>query len=45
MGRLPDDGWVLTITLVGAKGTDTISGSEFKSLYGLKSAYFTLSVP
>lgn len=41
----PDDGWVLTITLVGAKGTDTISGSEFKSLYGLKSAYFTLSVP
>jgi SpoIID/LytB domain protein len=41
----PDDGWVLKITLVGDKGTDTMTGSEFKSLFGLKSAYFTLSVP
>lgn len=41
----PDDGWVLKITLVGDKGTDTMTGSEFKSLFGLKSAYFSVSVP
>jgi SpoIID/LytB domain protein len=41
----PDDGWVLSIVLTGATGTATMTGSEFKSLYGLKSAYFTLSAP
>jgi SpoIID/LytB domain protein len=41
----PDDGWVLSIVLTGSNGTASITGSEFKSLYGLKSAYFGLSVP
>jgi SpoIID/LytB domain protein len=41
----PDHGWVLTIQLIGDKGTRSMTGSEFKSLYGLKSAFFTLSRP
>jgi stage II sporulation protein D len=42
----PDDGWVLSIVLTGSTGrTATMSGTEFKSLYGLKSAYFSLSAP
>jgi stage II sporulation protein D len=42
----PDEGWVLSIKLTGTNGkTATMTGSEFKSLYGLKSAYFTLSAP
>jgi len=41
----PDQGWVLSIVLTGSTGTATMSGSEFKSLYGLKSAYFSLSAP
>jgi SpoIID/LytB domain protein len=42
-----DQGWVRTIKLTGTGGTKatlTIDGTEFQSLYGLKSAYFSLSV-
>jgi SpoIID/LytB domain protein len=41
----PGEGWVLSVRLTGTKGSATVSGSEFKSLYGLRSAYFTLSAP
>jgi SpoIID/LytB domain protein len=40
----PAEGWVLSIVLTGTKGSATMSGNEFKSLYGLRSAYFALSV-
>jgi SpoIID/LytB domain protein len=39
----PNEGWVQSILLTGSTGTATMSGSEFKSLYGLKSAYFSLA--
>jgi SpoIID/LytB domain protein len=41
----PNDGWVLSVLLTGSKGTATMTGNEFKSIYGLKSAYFALSAP
>jgi SpoIID/LytB domain protein len=42
----PNDGWVLSIVLTDTTGkTATISGGDLKSLYGLKSAYFSLSAP
>jgi len=43
----PNDGWVTSIVLTGngSTPTKTISGSDLKSLFGLKSAYFTLSTP
>jgi stage II sporulation protein D len=41
----PNDGWVLSIVLTGSTGTTTMSGNEFKSLYRLKSAYFSLAAP
>jgi stage II sporulation protein D len=45
----PNDGWVQSIVLKGTKNglptQRTISGGTFKSLYGLKSAYFTLTAP
>lgn len=37
----PDQGWVKTIVLTGSKGSKTISGSDFKVMFGLDSAYFT----
>jgi SpoIID/LytB domain protein len=42
----PNDGWVVSVLLTDVNGNKaTISGSDFKSLYGLKSAYFSLSAP
>ena len=41
----PNDGWVLWIKLTGAIGSTTIKGSDFQALYGLKSAFFTISAP
>ncbi len=35
-------GRVLQMTLVGTKGTKALSGSEFRSLYGLRSNWFTI---
>jgi stage II sporulation protein D len=42
-----DQGWVLSITLTGTGSPTpvTIKGTEFQSLYGLKSAYFSLATP
>jgi hypothetical protein len=40
----PTSGWVKTVVLTGSTGLPvTITGSDFKSLYGLKSAYFSLA--
>lgn len=41
----PDQGWVKTIVLTGAKGSVPISGATFKSLFGLKSGYFNFPNP
>lgn len=41
----PNHGWVTSIQLTGTGGNKTIDGATFKSLYGLKSAYFSLSAP
>jgi SpoIID/LytB domain protein len=39
-------GWVEEITLTGAGGaTVTITGDDFRRLYGLRSAYFTFDLP
>ena len=35
-------GRVLQMTLVGTKGTKALSGSEFRSLYGLRSNWFAI---
>jgi len=43
--QFPNDGWVLSIQLNGSTGTKVINGTAFQSLYGLKSAYFSLSAP
>lgn len=42
----PNEGWVLSVKLTDVSNkTTTITGATVKSLYGLKSAYFTLSLP
>ncbi len=38
-------GWVVSVMLTGSGGHKVISGTDFQSLYGLKSAYFSLSAP
>jgi stage II sporulation protein D len=43
--QFPNDGWVQSITLTGSDDTKTMTGTEFQSLFGLKSAYFSLSAP
>lgn len=41
----PNDGWVLQVKLTGTNGSKTIAGGDFRALFGLKSAYFSISAP
>ncbi|MEI2820205.1 MAG: hypothetical protein V9E81_08305 [Marmoricola sp.] len=35
-------GRVLSLTLIGSTGTKVLTGSEFRSLYGLRSTWFAV---
>jgi peptidoglycan hydrolase-like amidase len=36
-------GWVQTVRVTGAAGSVDITGGDFRSIYGLRSAYFTFA--